>query len=538
MNRRRKRIIQKSHGIFLSILDSDKTAIDTYIESNIESLQEKTEEGWTPLHFAVMYSKENCVVGLLEHRADPFAKDIEKKTPLHWAAFRNVTFSIFDKLVQLQAHTLDIRDAFGRTPLHYVCMNHVFDEELGVGEIYELILKLDLLLRMMAMLDVIDYEGNTPLMVLCKHIHNYVETEEINLQLLPNTLNALKSKSACGILLEMLLKHGVDALKQNEYGFSALQLACHSHCVEMINLLLPLYKGHDIPTDATGNTPMSVSFFGDMQCLSLHYKPVQSDWFPLSESKARFEDSLRPVLKNMKLSVNHEKQTFGSPVLHYAMMDLKCSSNIIKGLVGYGRADVNAKNFAGKTAICYGIETELMVPQSLKTVLLKNWKEKLHLLVQNGAELNSQDLSGHSPLHVAASHGDLNLMEFLIEHKAIVNQRNKCGSTPLHLLCLSTKEVGTLCLAADLLGASGADVNAQDCYGSSTLHYAIYSHSNELTKHLISKGADKEIKDKSGQDVYAYQAELERKGILKNFNQCTDITDSFLYPIHIDCVTS
>jgi len=41
--------------------------------------------------------------------------------------------------------------------------------------------------------------------------------------------------------------------------------------------------------------------------------------------------------------------------------------------------------------------------------------------------------NGNTPLHLAAYNGHINIVQFLVEHNAIISPRNRYGKTPLRL---------------------------------------------------------------------------------------------------------
>jgi ankyrin repeat protein len=54
-------------------------------------------------------------------------------------------------------------------------------------------------------------------------------------------------------------------------------------------------------------------------------------------------------------------------------------------------------------------------------------------LLLNGAEVNSAQDGGWTPLHQAAAHGQIEIIKLLLEHKANVNSKSDDGTTPLQM---------------------------------------------------------------------------------------------------------
>jgi ankyrin repeat protein len=92
------------------------------------------------------------------------------------------------------------------------------------------------------------------------------------------------------------------------------------------------------------------------------------------------------------------------------------------------------------------------------------------------------------------------LVEALLKHGVDCNATNEHGVTPLHF----TAETYSVEVARVLLD-SGADVNAQDAFGNTPLARAVYRSKrgieSDLVKLLLSRGADPDIKNKSGESA-------------------------------------
>jgi ankyrin repeat protein len=120
---------------------------------------------------------------------------------------------------------------------------------------------------------------------------------------------------------------------------------------------------------------------------------------------------------------------------------------------------------------------------------------KISLLLSLGASPNAGTLvkglyesfkpakHGHlSPLAGAATNGQLEAANFLISHGAHVNPiPSQSSSAPLHQACRSND----IEMARLLLGA-GADINAQNCYKSTPLMYAVKYGSPALVALTLS----------------------------------------------------
>lgn len=67
------------------------------------------------------------------------------------------------------------------------------------------------------------------------------------------------------------------------------------------------------------------------------------------------------------------------------------------------------------------------------TCLIQGQSNKVgqYLIEEQGISVNSVDLLGNTPLHIACENHNLKMMALLIEHGADVNAPNRVGDTPL-----------------------------------------------------------------------------------------------------------
>jgi ankyrin repeat protein len=166
-------------------------------------------------------------------------------------------------------------------------------------------------------------------------------------------------------------------------------------------------------------------------------------------------------------------------------------------------ADTNIKDSGQRTALHYAAA--------------RGYRELAELLVDNGADLNIQDGSGKTALHEAAEHGYTEIARLLINNKADSNAPCKEGWTPLHHAAVGNhKEIVELLLnnnadvdirnasyepvlhlaqtkeIARLLISRGAAINTQPCNNNRTvlLKAVGCDRNRELVRWLVAQGAD------------------------------------------------
>ncbi|KAA8587865.1 hypothetical protein FQN60_016727 [Etheostoma spectabile] len=108
--------------------------------------------------------------------------------------------------------------------------------------------------------------------------------------------------------------------------------------------------------------------------------------------------------------------------------------------------------------------------------------ECLVLLLKRGANPNYQDISGCTPLHLAARNGT-ELLHDLVQHVSNVDVEDAMGQTALHVACQNGHKTTVLCLLD-----SGADINRPNISGATPLYFACSHGQRDTAQILLSRG--------------------------------------------------
>ncbi len=123
--------------------------------------------------------------------------------------------------------------------------------------------------------------------------------------------------------------------------------------------------------------------------------------------------------------------------------------------------------------------------------------------LEAGLDVNIADKDGHTGLILASFNGHNEIVELLIQNKALVNLPNTNRRTALMLASSGPfNEIVTMLLNA------GADPNIVDSVEEfSALMFAAAEGQLEVVKTLVNNGADKTLKDIDGDTAYDFAIE-------------------------------
>lgn len=186
------------------------------------------------------------------------------------------------------------------------------------------------------------------------------------------------------------------------------------------------------------------------------------------------------------------------------------SDEMVELLLGSG-ADIQSKNHYGRTPLH-------------RFVCMEKFKRAIELLLEKGADINVKDCRDSSPLHDAVNYGYPDIVELLLYHGADVNAIDGYGFTPLFSIIdevydgnswdrvakLLVKNgarindineavgVGDISIIESFIEADPESVNFKDSYGYTPLHFAIYHERLNIAEFLIGRNADINTRYKGG----------------------------------------
>ena len=139
-------------------------------------------------------------------------------------------------------------------------------------------------------------------------------------------------------------------------------------------------------------------------------------------------------------------------------------------------------------------------------------REKIELLIAQGADVNARDSNGNTPLMLAARSGHSEIVQFLIARGADVHLKDNLGNTSLIDSARYASEFALEVI--EILIAEGADVHAKNKYRNTALINAVRSGRSDVVELLVKEGADVNAKSKNGQTALKLAADTLRKDVI------------------------
>ncbi|XP_063242235.1 uncharacterized protein LOC134542151 [Bacillus rossius redtenbacheri] len=445
----------------------------------------KDKNGETALYSAAYFGQLELVQLLLNKTHDVQIPNKDGKMVLHVAAaFGEV--NLVAKLLDDGISSVDTKDAFGRSALHYAAEHN--NHEV-----------VSLLLDYGASEDCRDNEGGLAIHYAAstgKHdIEKWLEDRyvDINVAISLDCDGAIKKLN---FTLYPHKKHMITFLRRKKFKIENDNNDNINLTIDALaTLKVLIHRGSDVnEADYTGKTALYNAVF-------LTHRGVESwdvvRWLikPATNCGGGADVSAVDMCGR---TVLHEVAKYG---------EVNTLKNLLELLQDDARI-VNNRDKDGRTPL-----HEIARNSSFSGV------DVIKLLVENGADINAPDNNGRTALHEVSKSGFTDAVRVLFnpdmdtERRGNVCAEDNCGRTPLHEACAA----GNL-QVAKLLVLNNADVNSRDKDGRTCLHYAALSNKFKVVKWLLEK-CDINYKDNFGKTAFNLAQENESEEVVKTMTE-------------------
>ncbi|CAL9695217.1 unnamed protein product [Knipowitschia caucasica] len=470
------------HGLFQHIANGN--------EAEIERLLSKGESDEDARMCHPLCSCDLCDLQLSGKLNDPsiitpFSRDDRGYTPLHAAAICGQA-QLIDLLVHKGA-PVNATDYHALTPLHLACQRGYQGVTL-------------LLLHYKANTDAQDNNGNTALHLACMYGHEdcvkalvYYDCQTCRLDVQNDKGDtALHMASRWGYegIIQVLLENGASTSILNKNKDSSLQCALNSK----ILLLLQSAQNESLCSSNAADSPNCSPLASDC---SSRRSSVSSNSSLGSEVKPETErvrhrevekllravadgdvEMVRYLLEWMDEAEEEEAELRSeAPLCHPLCQCSTCAPTQKMSTAPPGSLGVNSSNVDGFTP--------------LHVAALHGHTALLSLMIRHGANVNGRTTQSATPLHLASQNSHAQVVRILLECNAKLNKKDHFGNTPLIQACLR----GNMEIATTLL-ESNALMNVANNQGNTALHEAVRGGHQALVELLLRSGASPGLRNK------------------------------------------
>lgn len=285
-------------------------------------------------------------------------------------------------------------------------------------------------------------------------------------------------------VLEILLENGAEINLQTPGGETALHWAAQNGHVGAITLLLN--KGANLEAESS---------FG--------YRPIEYTALSGKEAAVKFliDRGANPSCKNgrsplrfaaeggcvevVQLLIEKGFDVNESALWAAAGSRSQRRDEVVRLLLKKG-VDVSER---------FNIWEKLIDETALHHGARRGFDTTVHLLLENGAEVDARNGDGEASLHLAAKEGYEVVVRILVEQGADVTAKNQAGETALQLAARNGHEG----IVRHLLDFLGEEINSEALLATSKVFKVATAGDERAMQVLIENGADITIEDQDGE---------------------------------------
>ncbi|ORX79989.1 ankyrin [Anaeromyces robustus] len=354
-------------------------------------------------------------------------------------------------------------------------------------------------------------------------------------------------------IFQYLLNKGANCNVKNNNGVSLLFLAIHKKKYNIIQCLLQQNININ-EKDINGNYSFIKAIkLNDIECVKLLVKygidnDINMNVVDINGStplilayRLNYQEIFRFLIKFLDFN---KIDSHGNCLLYYSV--LKKDVETTKYLIRIG-ADVNFKDKLGNSilnTVIYNKNMDILFAlirnnnvflnvsnkrgetPLISIIRINDYNENekksiVDCLIERGADVNSIDNDGNTPLVYAIKNNLLSIVILLVNNGASINHQLK-NENNKNLLMLAIESHANEIIK--FLVDNNADINFRDESGDTPLVYLLKSNNNEMANYLIDNGADVYSVNNEGESIYTISVKYNQYGYHFN-NQYINIKE-------------
>ena len=430
--------------------------------------------------------------------------DILQSTVLHYSSMSN-NVKLFKYLLNQYQLSIDVKDRYGRTPLHIASW-------YASSSVVEYIVSI---------------QGNEALLVTgnngwsCLHYAAYASAH-IPAGIVYSKLMTQSDASVIEIINNNEIKRNIDFIKRNER-------------VKMFSSLLK--KASTCPNfdiNATINDGWSLLYLASLSGSTLLVKALEeyninctidnTGMSPVHHTAWSGSTSvLSYIISQYNLNANHIDYAGRTPLVYSCVSG---SINSVKYLINNHNSDPNITDKYGMTCLHFSCRHgHIDITQ--------------YLIEVQHCDINKTDNEGRMLVHHAAGSGNFDLVQYLITEQGLSPTAvTKNGLTALHYASLSLN----LSLVKELITTYQLDPHQADSNGKLPIHYAAESGDILLLELYVKDyKCSLSLTDNKGWNILHFSSSVGHTHIIKHLveNHQLDlcaVNDNGMAPIHLTCI--
>ncbi|MBA3537011.1 MAG: ankyrin repeat domain-containing protein [Tatlockia sp.] len=484
------------HPIHIAATLGRLNLIKAFIDNDFESLEQKDNEGQTPLLLAVKNGHLKVVDFLLSKGAatnvasinaditDPF------KTPLYWA-IKGGHYQIVNSLLKAGAISKAVGAPLNYQPIHIAAKK-------GRLNIVKALIEDDL-----ALLDDVDLDGQTPLLWAAYMGHldvlNYLISKGARLNLATNnpsdkghgkTPLYWATERGHSLIVDSLMKAGAATTALGPMKYQPIHIAAQIGRLDVVKALIENDPELLEQEDAKGNTPLLLAVLkgnavlqGNLEVVDyLISKGAKIDVVAIDNKTALYwatECGHYRIVKSLLKAGALTKVASGD--LKYLPIHIAAKNgrlDLVKALIEQDPEYLDQVDGCGQTPLLWSA--------------VEGQSEVVDYLISKGAELNlalnlpTDKNHGKTPLYLATERGHCKVIDSLMKAGAVATTAvGPMQYQPVHIAV----KAGQLDIIEVLLKNHPQLIEEEDAFGQTPLQLAASCGNNEIVEALLKAGA-------------------------------------------------